>query len=459
MLVHICVYRQFHRACVGGSQFAQSCPSCQGQTVAEWDGKSTAPAAAGANTSVVDLTSERPAASAHGGAKDKELQEGGGSASGGGSPHDPDDEKPLGARAAAAPTSGGGADAGSWLGKTAAAVGQMLVGGSISKLFPKYGYFKGEIKSFDAMAGMFSVAYEDGDEETMTLAQLSQLLSDKSQAARAREYLGLPARGGAGPGSSSGGGGAAASKRGGKRAASPDANEAASGQRRKRDGKRGGKQAASPGSGDSGSDVESDGGSDVEFFDPPKKEPDVINISDSESDYSSEEEEDSEDSEWEDQGSSTKGQAKIKVGKVTIEAFCIDVDEDEHGGGAKQEPGRGDEAQQSEAGVANEEVRKKIRKMLQLGLHPDTPDAEAQQALKNANRFLTRYNLQQVDILKEAEEEGQESSLAGGMKVALCLCCRILHNMKSCGLLAPRCHESLAQRRRAPPAARRLRRR
>ena len=132
---------------------------------------------------------------------------------------DPDDDKPLGARAAAAPTSGGGADAGSWLGKTAAAVGQMLVGGSISKLFPKYGYFKGEIKSFDAMAGMFSVAYEDGDEETMTLAQLSQLLSDKSQAARAREYLGLPARGGAGPGSSSGGGGAAASKRGGKRAA------------------------------------------------------------------------------------------------------------------------------------------------------------------------------------------------------------------------------------------------
>ena len=30
---------------------------------------------------------------------------------------------------------------------------------------------------------------------------------------------------------------------------------------------------------------------------------------------------------------------------------------------------------------------------------------------------------------------------------------RILQNMKSCGLLAPRCHESLAQRRRAPPAA------
>ena len=41
----------------------------------------------------------------------------------------------------------------------------------------------------------------------------------------------------------------------------------------------------------------------------------------------------------------------------------------------------------------------------------------------------------------------------------LVLYLRILQNMKSCGLLAPRCHESLAQRRRAPPAARRLRRR
>ena len=32
------------------------------------------------------------------------------------------------------------------------------------------------------------------------------------------------------------------------------------------------------------------------------------------------------------------------------------------------------------------------RKMLQLGLHADTPDAEAQQALSNANRFLTLHS-------------------------------------------------------------------
>jgi len=55
--------------------------------------------------------------------------------------------------------------------------------------------------------------------------------------------------------------------------------------------------------------------------------------------------------------------------------------------------------------------------MLQLGLHPDTPDTEAQQALKNANRFLTRYNLQQVDILREAEEADQDATLAGGVCV------------------------------------------
>lgn len=41
-------------------------------------------------------------------------------------------------------------------------------------------------------------------------------------------------------------------------------------------------------------------------------------------------------------------------------------------------------------------IRFKIRKMLELGLHPDTPDIEAQQALKNAQRLLTKHNLEQV---------------------------------------------------------------
>ena len=160
---------------------------------------------------------------------------------------------------------------------------------------------------------------------------------------------------------------------------------------------------------------------------------DVVNISDSQSDYHSDADGDSQDSESEDQGSSSKGLAKIKVGKVTIEAFCIDVN-DEHGsdGGVKEELGRGDEAHHSEAGVANDQVRKKIEKMLKLSLHAGTGNIEAEQALKNAKRFLTRYNLKQVDILKEAED--QESSLAGGMKVMLCLCrCAILLLMHACG--------------------------
>jgi hypothetical protein len=328
-------------------------------------------------------------------------------ASGGGG--DSDDDLPLLARAAAQKAPGpapegveavpsGGADLETWLGKTAAEVGQMLVGCSISKLFPKHGYFNGEVESFDAQTGMFAVVYDDNDEEMMTLAQLAHCLP-KAQEKLARAYLGLPKLG---SGQASLGGGAGRG-RGGSSGGAEAANA--------KDRKRGGKRAASP-----------ESGSDVEFVEEETKAPDVINISDSESDYSSTEGA-SEDSEWEDHGRSSKGQAKIKVGKVTIEAFCIDVD-DEHGGdgGVKEELGRGDEAQHSEAGVANEEVRKKIRKMLQLGLHPDTPDTEAQQALKNANRFLTRYNLQQVDILKEAEEEGQESSLAGGMKVVLCPC-------------------------------------
>jgi hypothetical protein len=90
---------------------------------------------------------------------------------------------------------------------------------------------------------------------------------------------------------------------------------------------------------------------------------------------------------------------------VTIEAFCVDYDEEDINGGPgcdKPKPDAGDGGGHGGAGgagetaIANEQVREKIRKMLKLGLHPDTPDSEAQQALKNANRFLTRYNLQQV---------------------------------------------------------------
>jgi hypothetical protein len=83
----------------------------------------------------------------------------------------------------------GGADVETWLGKTAAEVGQMLVGCSITKLFPKYGYFKGEVEAFDAQTGMFAVVYDDDDEEMLPLAQLAHCLP-KEQEKLAREYLG-----------------------------------------------------------------------------------------------------------------------------------------------------------------------------------------------------------------------------------------------------------------------------
>ena len=46
--------------------------------------------------------------------------------------------------------------------------------------------------------------------------------------------------------------------------------------------------------------------------------------------------------------------------------------------------------------------------MLELGLHPDTPDFEAQQALKNAQRLLTKHNLQQVayELFTESLKSG-----------------------------------------------------
>ena len=268
---------------------------------------------------------------------------------------------------------------GSWVGMTQAEVAKELSDVAVRKLFPKFGWFDGKVKSFEN--GMFTVHFDDGDEESMDLKTLAPCLP-QHECMKVKEFLGLPA-GRPSAGKAKGVGDADGSRQGKqKRATSPDSD------------------------------------SEVEVIQSEKKAPEVIQISDSEmSDEESSDADvdyDSDESEWEEAGSSTNGKAKIKVGKVTVEAFCVDVDEDSPGG-------RGSEkdklAEETEAGAANEEVRNKIRKMLKLGLHPDTPDAEAQQALKNANRFLTRYNLQQVDILKEGEDEDKQGTLAGGMKV------------------------------------------
>ena len=86
----------------------------------------------------------------------------------------------------------GGGRRGSWVWDgcerwSAQQVAERLLGTSIRKLFPKYGYFNGVISSFDEEADFYFVRYEDGDEEELTLRELlpylpkemSRLLRDR----------------------------------------------------------------------------------------------------------------------------------------------------------------------------------------------------------------------------------------------------------------------------------------
>jgi hypothetical protein len=63
----------------------------------------------------------------------------------------------------------------------------------------------------------------------------------------------------------------------------------------------------------------------------------------------------------------------------------------------------------------------KIAKMLQLGLHPSTSEAEAQQAMKRAQKLLTKFNLTQAAVLTSTDNsQGSAGSqdiagLQGGM--------------------------------------------
>lgn len=45
-----------------------------------------------------------------------------------------------------------------------------------------------------------------------------------------------------------------------------------------------------------------------------------------------------------------------------------------------------------------DEVKKRVRKMLELGFHPKTPEAERLQALRNAKRIMHEHNLQDADM-------------------------------------------------------------
>jgi hypothetical protein len=62
-------------------------------------------------------------------------------------------------------------------------------------------------------------------------------------------------------------------------------------------------------------------------------------------------------------------------------------------------------------------IKARIAKMLALGLHAGTSEAEAQQSMRQAQRLLNKYNLDQAAILSETGGAGlrNEGAMAGGM--------------------------------------------
>ncbi|KAL2650358.1 hypothetical protein R1flu_018486 [Riccia fluitans] len=101
-----------------------------------------------------------------------------------------------------------------------------------------------------------------------------------------------------------------------------------------------------------------------------------------------------------------RGTHKVKRGSVTVEAFVVDATDQEDTGPTRT----GEPPEEPVSGI-----RFRIKKMLELGLHPDTPEIEAQQALNNAQRLLTKHNLEQAEVLEGNLTD--TTSLVGGMRV------------------------------------------
>jgi hypothetical protein len=82
-----------------------------------------------------------------------------------------------------------GGDVKSWVGMTVAEVAKLLVGKQrIRKFFPAHGWFDGNILSFDDDTGKFMLRYDDGDEETASIAEVSKYLP-KNQQSLAKSYV------------------------------------------------------------------------------------------------------------------------------------------------------------------------------------------------------------------------------------------------------------------------------
>lgn len=77
-----------------------------------------------------------------------------------------------------------------------------------------------------------------------------------------------------------------------------------------------------------------------------------------------------------------------------------------------------DEQAAAEADPELAAVKARITNMLKRGLHENTPEAEAQTAMKLAERLLRKFNLDQVQLLAESDAQVQASAaLAGGTAV------------------------------------------
>lgn len=59
-------------------------------------------------------------------------------------------------------------------------------------------------------------------------------------------------------------------------------------------------------------------------------------------------------------------------------------------------------------------IKSRIKKMLDLGLHPGTSDAESLQSMRVAQKLLTKFNLKQVDILNHTGDNNNETNRKKG---------------------------------------------
>jgi Lamin-B receptor of TUDOR domain len=49
------------------------------------------------------------------------------------------------------------------------------------QFFPGFGIFKGRVVDFDKVSGLYSVTYDDGDEEDLTAKELKLILAPESK--------------------------------------------------------------------------------------------------------------------------------------------------------------------------------------------------------------------------------------------------------------------------------------